>query len=142
LGFTANIMPATQPVTQSQIIARGLRFQCPNCGAPLRFGRWMSLQPACPKCGARWDRGNGFFLGAMVWNYGVTVFGLIAPVALAFIRGWLSLPVAMGLGLAIGLLFPWIFYKSSWSLWLTCYYFFLPDELPANADPQHPELPE
>jgi hypothetical protein len=135
-------MPATQPVTQSQIIIRGLRRQCPNCGQPLKFGRWLSLLPACPHCGQRWSRGEGFFLGAMVWNYGVTVFGLMGPVALAFVRGWISLPWAVGVDLGIGLIFPWLFYKWSWSFWLTSYYFFLPNELVANADPDHPVTDE
>jgi uncharacterized protein (DUF983 family) len=130
------------PVTQREILERGLRRQCPNCGGPLRFGRWMRLQPACPQCGQRWSRGDGFFLGAMVWNYGVTVFGLIGPVVVAFVWGWLSLKVTLGLGLGIGLVFPWIFYEWSWSLWLTCYYFMLPNELVANADPDHPVLDE
>ena len=130
------------PVTQRQIITRGLRRQCPNCGQPLKFGRWMSLQPACPHCGQRWSRGEGFFLGAMVWNYGVTVFGLIAPLAVAFVWGWISLPWATGLDLAIGLIFPWIFYEWSWSFWLTSYYFILPHELVANAGAEHTEINE
>jgi len=129
-------------VTPSQVLARGFRRQCPNCGAPLRFGRWMRLQPACPACGQRWARGDGFYLGAMVWNYGVTVFGLMGPIAVAFVHGWMSLPLAVGLGLAIGLIFPWFFYKWSWSFWLCSYYVVLPHELESNAGAEHTEANE
>jgi len=102
----------------------------------------MRLEPACPKCGQRWSRGDGFFLGAMVWNYGMTVFGLMGPVAVAFVRGWIPLAPAVGLGLVIGLVFPWIFYKWSWAFWLASYYMVLPHELIANADPSHPVIDE
>jgi hypothetical protein len=114
-------------VTFRQIIPRGLLRRCPNCGEPLIFGPRLQLLERCPHCAARWDRGEGFFLGAMVWNYGVTV------VALAALRGWLAPGLAIGLGLGIGLIFPVIFYKWSWSLWLASYYSVLPHELPANA---------
>jgi len=100
----------------------------------------MQLPERCPQCSARWDRGNGFFLGAMVWNYAVTVFGLILGVVLMTLRGWLAPGTAIGLGLGIGLVFPWIFYKWSWSLWLASYYAVLPNELPANAGEKHPLL--
>jgi hypothetical protein len=127
-------------VTFWQIISRGLRRRCPNCGERLIFGRRMQLPERCPHCAARWDRGNGFFLGAVVWNYSVTVFGLMLMVALAALRGWLSPGLAIGLGLGIGLLFPLAFYKWSWSLWLASYYCVLPNELPANAGQKHPAL--
>jgi len=113
-------------------------MRCPNCGGPLVFARGMRLAEKCPACGARWERGNGFFLGAMVWNYGVTVFGLLPFVVLAAISGWISIPIAIGLGIGLGIVFPILFYKYSWSLWLTSYYLVLPNELPANAGEEHP----
>jgi hypothetical protein len=100
----------------------------------------MRLPERCPRCAARWDRGNGFFLGAIVWNYGVTVFGLLLWVVLAALYGWLPPSVAIGLGLVLAVVFPWIFYKWSWSLWLMSYYCALPHELPANAGEKHPWL--
>jgi hypothetical protein len=127
-------------VTFRQIFSRGLRRQCPNCGGPLVFGPKMRLLERCPQCAARWDRGNGFFLGAMVCNYGVTVFGLLIPVLLAAVRGWLPMGAAIGLGVGVALIFPWLFYKFSWSLWITSYYLVLPNELPANAGEEHPAL--
>ncbi|HVU38028.1 MAG TPA: DUF983 domain-containing protein, partial [Opitutales bacterium] len=107
---------------------------------PLVFGPRMKLLPRCPKCSARWDRGNGFFLGAMVWNYGVTVFGLLTWVVLAALEGWLSPPAAITLGMAVAIVFPIVFYKWSWSLWLMAYYAVLPNELPANLGEEHPLL--
>jgi uncharacterized protein (DUF983 family) len=127
-------------VTSQEVVSRGLHWRCPNCQGPLQFARRMRPLERCPQCGLRWDRGNGFFLGAMVWNYGVTVFGLLLWVVLAALRGWIAPPLAIGLGLAIALIFPWIFYKWSWVLWLTTYYAVLPNELPVNSGAEHPWL--
>jgi len=123
------------PVPRRQIVWRGLRGRCPNCGGPLRFGRHLQLLAACPApgCGLHWQKRDGFFLGAMTLNYTATVFGLLPLVVVAWRLGWIGANGAIGLGIAIGLVFPALFYKASWSLWLAAYYFFLPHELPANA---------
>jgi uncharacterized protein (DUF983 family) len=126
-------------VSFQQIATRGFRMQCPNCGGPLVFAPRMRLLEKCPQCGLRWTR-DGFFLGAMVWNYSVTVFGLLSIVVFAAFKAWLSVPVAIVVGFVIALIFPWVFYKFSWSLWLTSYYLVLPNELPANAGEEHPAL--
>lgn len=128
-------------VTSKLVISRGMRWHCPNCDGPLLFAPKMRLLERCPQCGLKWDRGEGFFLGAMVWNYGVTVFGLLVWVVVAALQGWLAPPVAIVLGVAIAVVFPWIFYKWSWTLWLITYYAVLPNELPANAgNDNHPWL--
>jgi len=126
-------------VTLRQILARGLRRQCPNCGGPLVFGRGMRIVEHCPQCGMRWWR-DGFYLGALVVNYTVTVFGLLLIVALATLRGWLAPRFAIGLSLGIAIIFPWLFYKWSWSFWLASYYGVLPGELPANSGGDEPDL--
>ncbi len=121
------------PVSRQQIFFRGLRGRCPNCGAPLRFEDKMRLREQCPECLMPWRlQRDGFFLGAMVCNYSVTVALLVPFVVAPLVKGWISSGVAIALGLAISLVFPLLFYKMSWSLWLGLYYFFLPNELPAN----------
>ena len=133
--------PNPEPVTIPQILSRGLRRRCPNCGGPLVFGRGMRIAESCPQCGMRWWR-DGFYLGALVVNYSATVFGLLLLVVLATLHGWLSPSVAVPLSLFIAVVFPWLFYKWSWSLWLASYYGVLPGELPANLGHNEPELRE
>jgi uncharacterized protein (DUF983 family) len=49
--------------------ARALRRRCPNCGAGPVMVRWFGIQPACPRCALRLDRGEeGYFVGAIVFN--------------------------------------------------------------------------
>ena len=69
-------------VTRGQIIARGLANRCPNCGGRTLFkaGTLFELDQTCRDCGLKIEKDEGFFLGAMAINYGVTCVGLLAPV--------------------------------------------------------------
>ena len=121
-------------VTRAQIIARGLANRCPNCGGRTLFqpGRLFEVVDACPACGLKIEKDEGFFLGSMSLNYGVTCFGYLTPVALLWYYGVLGNVWAAGLALAGAALFPILFYRSSRSWWLMNYYVFLPHHLPAN----------
>jgi uncharacterized protein (DUF983 family) len=123
-------------VTLGQIFLRGLHGACPNCGGPLVFDRALRLREKCPVpgCGLRWQRSPGYYLGAMVWNYALTV-ALALPIVLeALVARWISQTTAVVLAVALALILPVFFYKAAWSLWLLSYYFILPHELPANAN--------
>lgn len=124
-------------VTRGQIVFRGLTHCCPNCGARTLFkqGTWFRLNPRCSGCGFEFERGNdeGFFLGSMSLNYGVTLIGYLAPVALLAFFNVIGIRTAIGLALAGAILFPMLFYRSSRSWWLMNYYVFFPHHLPANG---------
>ena len=115
-------------VTQGQIIARGLTNCCPNCGGGRLFkeGTLFQLSDECPDCRLRFEKDEGFFLGAMALNYGVTVVVFLVPVVLAWYAGWLSGRLAVGLAIGLSLVMPMLLYRSSRSWQLMLYYFFLP----------------
>ncbi len=121
-------------VTRGQIIARGLRNCCPNCGGRTLFqeGRLFDIADSCRACGLKIEKDDGFFLGAMSLNYGVVVFGYLAPVALLWYAGVLGNRTAVVLALAGAVVLPIVLYRSSRSWQLMSYYFFLPQHLPAN----------
>jgi uncharacterized protein (DUF983 family) len=126
-------MTATK-VTKGQILARGLTHRCPNCGARKLFkeGTLFELNSECPDCGLKIERDEGFFLGSMSLNYGVTILGFLVPVLLLYLAGVLNgLTAALIAGIG-AIAVPMIFYRSSRSWWLMSYYFFLPHHLPAN----------
>jgi uncharacterized protein (DUF983 family) len=127
-------------VSHWQIFTRGLRGACPNCGQRLVFGTGLRLREFCPApgCHLRWQRSPGYFLGAMVWNYALTV-ALVLPLTFeALVAGWVSETVALTVAVLLVLVLPILIYPASWSLWLMSYYFFLPHELPANASELYP----
>lgn len=121
-------------VTRSQIIGRGLRIHCPNCGSPGLFkeGKWFTLNRSCTRCGLRFERDEGGFLGAISLNYGFTVVCFLVPVLVLYLKGILS-GLAASLIAGVGaIVVPMLFYRHSRSLWLMNYYLVLPQHLPAN----------
>jgi len=119
-------------VSRVEVVARGLRNRCPNCGGKGLFAGVFRMQRACPYCGLPLERGEGFFLGSMSINYGVTIVAWLVPMLILGWTGVLAPAWAIGLALAGGAIFPVAFYRSSRSWWLMAFYVFLLHELPAN----------
>jgi len=121
-------------VSRLQVIGRGLTNRCPNCGGRTLFkaGTLFEVNKECPACGLRIERDEGFFLGSMSLNYGVTVVCFLTPVMLLAYRGVIGATTAIVVAGIGSIAFPALFYRSSRSWWLMNYYFFLPQHLPAN----------
>lgn len=123
-------------VRATQVIARGLTNRCPNCGHKTLFPPGsLHIRRRCPDCGTGFDRGEGFFLGPWVLNYGVAVFLFVAPVLLAGLYNVIPWTAALILAIAGCTLLPFLLYRSTWSWWLMIYFLFLPESLPANGGP-------
>lgn len=123
-------------VTRIQILARGISNRCPNCGQKTLFrkGSAFQMNEECPNCGMKIGRSNseGFFLGSMSLNYGVTVVCFLLPVLLLAYNNVIGTTPAVVIAVIGAFGFPMLFYRSSRSWWLMQYYFFLPQHLPAN----------
>lgn len=130
-------MPTAYRVPRSQIIARGLTNRCPNCGERTLFksGSLFKVNETCPACGFRISRGGdeGFYLGSLSLNYGVTLVGYLLPLALLAYHGVIGGTAALVAALAGSVIVPALLYRSSRSWWLMNYYLFLPHHLPANG---------
>lgn len=127
----------SMPVTRGQIVLRGLTHCCPNCGGRTLFqkGSWFRLNRTCSRCGFVFERDHdeGFFLGSMSLNYGVTLVGFLLPVALLAFFGVVGATTAIALAVGGAVFVPMLLYRSSRSWWLMNYYLFLPHHLPANG---------
>ena len=66
-------------------MGRALSRRCPYCGSPGIYDGYFALRERCPRCGVRFEREEGYFLGAYALNLIVAEF--------------------LGLGLAIFLIF-------------------------------------
>lgn len=124
-------------VTRVQIVARGLLNRCPNCGGGTLFqtGTFFRVNKECPLCAFKIERDHdeGFFLGSMSLNFGMTLMCFLAPLALLTyykVIGTTAATVLAGGG-ALGV--PVLFYRSSRSWWLMQYYCLFPHHLPANG---------
>jgi uncharacterized protein (DUF983 family) len=127
-------------VSRVRIVARGLTNRCPNCGGRTLFkpGSFFEVNKSCPQCGLAIERDEGFFMGSMSLNFGVTLVCYLTPVMVLAYYGVIGSTTAVllaGLG-SIGV--PALFYRSSRSWWLMNYYVFFPHHLPANQDATRP----
>ena len=94
--------------------------QCPRCGRGGLFSRWFTLVDRCPRCGLAFERGEGYWLGAIAVNLGATelVFGLLmvaiaAPAWPNVPWGWLTVA-----GIVVNVLFPIFFYPFSKTIFI------------------------
>lgn len=115
-----------------QILIAGIRLKCPRCGrGPVFFG-FFKMHAECPRCRLRFEREQGFFVGAIYLNYGATV---VIAVPGFFILDYLTaitLFQQLLLWCAFALLFPLFFFRYSRSLWLSLVYMFIPEETPSH----------
>lgn len=121
-------------VTRPQIIVRGLRHQCPNCGAPTLFepGRYFATRPVCHRCGMERTKDEAAFLGSTTINYGVSVFGIVLPYVVVMLAKDAPTWAVIAVGAFGAAVLPLLLYRPSKSWWFMAYYLALPGHLPAN----------
>lgn len=124
-------------VTRVQIVSRGLSNRCPNCGARTLFkaDTFFQINRECGACAFQIERegDEGFFLGSMSLNYGVTLVCFLVPVMLLAYYKVIGVTLAVVLAGLGSIIFPALFYRSSRSWWLMNYYVFFPRHLPSNG---------
>jgi uncharacterized protein (DUF983 family) len=122
------------PARRAALAARrALTLSCPRCGGTRIFpgarwpDRWFRMAPECALCGLRFERAQGYFVGAIYVNYAVTT--LIAVAGFFLLRAWRAPSTAAQLALWVPfvLVFPLWFFRYSRSLWLALEYFFNPE---------------
>ena len=100
------------------MLRRALALRCPHCGVGAIFSGWFAMHETCPSCGFRFEREQGYFVGAIYVNYAVTaVVCLGGAVALDVAFGvplWAQLAVACSLAALV----PVVFFRYSRSFWL------------------------
>src|SRR5205809_1834111 len=119
-----------------RLLVWGLCLRCPRCGVRSLFRTWFTMHERCFACQLRFEREQGYFLGAMYINYGVSVgLALIGSFALERWVG-VSLTQQLILWIVFCSLFPVVFYRHSRGLWLGLDHIFDPveDERPRDGD--------
>ena len=100
------------------LVARAIRLRCPGCGRGKIFRGWFTMHEACPHCGRPFQRGPGFFLGSIYFNYGVTAL-LVTVMYFAFFFGEvLTDRQLLVVTLAFALVFPLWFFRYARALWV------------------------
>lgn len=108
-------------------IFRSFRLRCPRCGVGRLFRGPFKMLHNCSECHFRFEREQGYFIGAIYLNYSATV--LIAVTGYFVLHNvlGLSLPVQLTLWGTFSTLFPLWSFRYSKSLWLAIDHFFDPE---------------
>jgi uncharacterized protein (DUF983 family) len=83
------------------------------------FKSLFSMYPQCQVCHLRFEREQGYFLGAIYINYAVTVIMVLTGFFILEYMTDVALLHQILLWCAFGVVFPLFFYRYSKSLWLS-----------------------
>jgi ABC-2 type transport system ATP-binding protein len=92
------------------------------------FHGLFRMYPECLTCGLKFEREQGYFLGAIYINYAATVVCMLVGFFLLNYFVYLSLTYQIIVWSSFGVVFPMLFYRYSKSLWLCLDYIFSPVE--------------
>ena len=100
------------------LLARAARRVCPYCGQSKVFKNWFSIETYCPACGVRFDREEGYFLGAMAVNLIVAEMVGMSAVILLLLQRDMSLILQEVIAISVAIGMPLLFYPFSRTFWM------------------------
>ena len=102
----------------TRALGRAIRLRCPRCGATRLFRGWFQMAESCALCGLKFERAQGYFVGAIYVNYAVTTIIAVGGFFLLWGLLGLSTRAQLLVLVPIVLVFPLWFFRYSRSLWL------------------------
>jgi uncharacterized protein (DUF983 family) len=97
---------------------RALALRCPRCGRAPLFRGWFTMNLVCAVCDLRFERAQGYWVGAIYVNYAVTVVIALGVGFLLWARAGLDPVGQLALWVPFVIVFPLWFFRYSRSLWL------------------------
>lgn len=101
-----------------RVVRRALALRCPRCGGAQLFSGWLTMRSECALCGLRFERAQGYWVGAIYINYGVTTSLALGGYFLLWAYTDLSTAAQLAVWIPFLLVFPLWFFRYSRSLWL------------------------
>jgi uncharacterized protein (DUF983 family) len=102
----------------ARIVRRALGLRCPRCGGTRLFTGWFTMRRECALCGLRFERAQGYWVGAIYINYAVSATLTLAGYFILWARTELSTAAQLAIWIPFLLVFPLWFFRYSRSLWL------------------------
>lgn len=102
------------------LFSRAFLLRCPNCGGGPIFQSWFKLATNCPRCGLKFERDEGYFLGGMAINLTI---GEVIPVVAVGLAWYFTRPNTPWQLLQYGwiasaVILPLLFFPHSRTIWL------------------------
>jgi len=95
----------------------------------------------CPHCQLKFEREQGYFIGAMYINYGATVAIAVPGYLLLDAFTGMTINQQLALWVPFAVLFPLVFFHHARSLWLMMDHFFNPVQNIYSMPPKRPVKP-
>lgn len=118
-------------VPLGSLLRRGMMLRCPLCGQRGVRRTYTDFKPSCPRCGLRFDRGEGdYWVGGFLLNFIVAELIVVAAFVGAIAATWPDVPwkaVLYG-SLVPAVLGPFLTYPFSRNIWLALDLQFRPPE--------------
>ncbi|MCA1727116.1 MAG: DUF983 domain-containing protein [Actinobacteria bacterium] len=104
----------------SLVLVRGILRRCPRCGSRGLFKSFFSMHARCPDCDLPTERGEGFWLGGMAINLGLTELVFGAFLVGSIIATWPDPPwtLLLFIGLGLNAVLPVLFYPFAQAVFL------------------------
>ena len=131
--------PSSRVVVQpfSALLWRAVRLRCPVCGEGKLFRGWFRTHPQCQRCGFRFERSPGYWLGSIFVNYGLTALIVTIGFFALFFSEALPQEWIMRLLLAFCVLFPLWFFRYARSIWIGIDIYFDPEPAAESQSTPH-----
>jgi uncharacterized protein (DUF983 family) len=100
------------------MLGHGLRLKCPRCGIGPLYAKPFRMHAHCGHCDLKFEREQGYFVGAIYINYAATV--LIAVPGFFLLDAFVGMTIdhQLALWVPFAIVFPLLFFHHSRSLWL------------------------
>lgn len=95
-----------------------VRLRCPVCRKGAVFSGPYAMNENCPSCGIRFERENGYFMGAMVFAYVMGVVTVIPTILLLVRHFEAEIPTVIGVPILQLVLLQPIIYIYSRMAWM------------------------
>lgn len=102
-----------------RLLGRGMIKRCPACGQGHLFRRWLTMVDLCPRCGLRFERIEGHWIGAIGINTIVSFGAFLITTVIGLVSTFPDFPVGtlMLVNLAVAIIVPLFYYPFSRTVW-------------------------
>ena len=101
-----------------KMLGPALRLLCPRCGIGKLYQKPFRMHANCPHCNLRFEREQGYYVGAIYINYAATVGIAVPGFFLLDVFTGMNIDQQLMLWVPFAIVFPLLFFHHARALWL------------------------
>ena len=110
------------------MLRAGIRLCCPRCAVGKLYVKPFKMYDHCYYCNLKYEREQGYFIGAIYINYAATVAIAVPGFLLLDTFAQMTINQQLLLWIPFAVIFPLAFFHHARSLWLVLDQFFNPSQ--------------